>query len=206
MVALNFQTVDEPLRINHGRFLQCGNDGYVPRPKSQFLIDGKIIPRDRKVFLKIRILGGTRLPKPAGVHSLGDFALNVKVTLFDVIIDRNGSRGISKSFKTSKAVRGNSLNPIWGDDFFEYVIERKSVAMLSLEVHNNDDESIVAHSSIPISCLRNGFRSIKLFDNSNKSHGIIAFASILVQIEMYDYEKFRSKLDVLFVSQARNNF
>ena len=45
-----------------------------------------------------------------------------------------------------------------------------------------------------------------VFDNSNKSHGIIAFASILVQIEMYDYEKFRSKLDVLFVSQARNNF
>jgi hypothetical protein len=43
------------------------------------------------------------------------------------------------------------------------------------------DESKAA---IPISCLRQGFRSVHFYDQCNSQHGPFEFASILVEIEI----------------------
>ena len=179
------------MRMNQGRFRQLNSCGYVPRPKSQF-IKNNVIYRDRCILLKIRVVGCCRLPK----FRLYDGECNpaLKVTVSDVVIDKQGARETTKSYtcRTEKDMRGNVLNPVWIDgDFFEFVIERKSVAMLNLSLYN-DDDSLIGYSSIPISSLRIGFRNLKVYDSSNKMYGIHLFASIIVEIEIYDFEKYTS--------------
>ena len=45
-------------------------------------------------------------------------------------------------------------------------------------------EEFVAGASIPISCLRRGIRSVKLFDANNTRSGPFDFASLLVDIKI----------------------
>lgn len=105
---------------------------------------------------------------------------------------RHGSRETSKchTCRIERDIRGSVLNPVWNDgDFFEFIIERKSVAMLSLGVFN-DDDSCIGHSTIPISSLCIGYRNLKLHNSSNKMNGSHSFASIMVETEIYDFEKY----------------
>lgn len=65
LVALNFQTEDSSMRINHGRFRENGSCGYVRKPPSVYSKDEE--PNTGKSMkLKIKILSGSCLPKPDG--------------------------------------------------------------------------------------------------------------------------------------------
>jgi len=191
LIALNFQTTDEFMHVNHGRFRQYGGCGYIPRPITSFLSRNGTISRDREVLLKIRVMSGSRLPKPHGTYSGDCISPYVKVSVHDVTIDKVGAREVTKTCKT-QAIKGNGLNPFWDHhDFFEFIIKRKSVAILLFTVHNESDDAFIACSSIPISCLRLGYRSVKLFDAWHRRSGAFAFASLLVEIEMYDHQKYK---------------
>ena len=192
LIALNFQTADEYMHVNHGRFRQYGGCGYIPRPVTSFLSRDGLISNDREVLLKIRVMSGSRLPKPHGTYAGDCISPYVKVSLYDVIMDSGGTREFTKAYKT-QAIKNNGLNPFWDHhDFFEFVIKRKSVAVLLFTLYNESDDAFIACSSIPISCLRLGYRSVKLFDAWNRRSGAFAFASLLVEIEMYDHSKYKS--------------
>jgi hypothetical protein len=45
-------------------------------------------------------------------------------------------------------------------------------------------DNIVGSASIPISCVREGYRSVNLFDSNNKRNGPYECASLLVDLEM----------------------
>ena len=49
MAALNFQTGDKPMQLNHAKFMQNGGSGYVLRPEFMFK-EGKL---DRRNSLKM---------------------------------------------------------------------------------------------------------------------------------------------------------
>jgi len=179
------------MRLNHGRFREFGGCGYVARPTSQFL-DRNVIRPDRKILVKIRVLSGLRLTST--LKSVDNITPYVRVNAIDVSLDPVGAKEVYRSFRTkqSKLLKGNGLNADFSDDpeFFEFVIERKSVAMIYITVHNENDDSFIAFSSIPVSCLRIGYRSVKLYNASNERHGLHSFSCLILEIEKYDYKEY----------------
>jgi len=85
---------------------------------------------------------------------------------------------------------GNGFFPIFNSDKFTFVVENPAVAILQIAVYDKEKGSVVsgddfvAGSSIPISCLRRGVRSVKLFDGHNTRSGPFDFACLLVDLRI----------------------
>ena len=81
----------------------------------------------------------------------------------------------------------NGLNPVWDEkNGFEFVVSRPWVAMLSISVYDKPEHGIddfVAGAAIPVSQLRQGYRSVALFDSTHSRTGPFAFASLLVNCQ-----------------------
>jgi phosphatidylinositol phospholipase C, delta len=187
MVALNFQTPDPPLKINDGRFRENGNCGYVRKPEA-ILPRENLLQNSKCLKLSVRVLSGSCLPKPKG-HSSGDcIDPYVKVTVHDV---KNEEKDISSSYTTS-IVQKNGYFPIWHNatnrDRFVFLIENYAVAIIQFEVFTKGDigqaDEFISHAAIPISCLRQGYRSVQLFDECNTRRGPFDFACLLVEIKI----------------------
>jgi phosphatidylinositol phospholipase C, delta len=182
MVALNIQTADAALLLNDGRFRQNGGCGYVLKPSG--LIDSQEgNGESASMKLSIRVLSGACLPK-ANEARTGD-CINpyVKITVYDV---QNGVKETVTSFQTN-VVPANGFFPIWNSDMFHYHIENYEAAMVQLSVFDKksttSNDELIASSSVPVSCLRRGLRSVQLYDNSNTRSGAFDFASLLVEIK-----------------------
>jgi len=183
LVALNFQTVDAPLLLNDGRFRQNGGCGYVL--KSSKLIDHQQPPNEFNHIptqLSVRVLSGSCLPKPNDWRKEDLINPYVKVSVHDV---KNGDKESVTTSQTSPVPDG--FDPIWNERKFEFRIENLETAMLQLCVYTGSYkgfEVLIGSSSIPISCLRKGLRSVKIFDPSNTRSGAFDFASLLIDVEL----------------------
>lgn len=179
MTALNFQTPDAYLRLNDGRFRENGNCGYVLKPSSLMLKDSS--PETKaSVRLSIRVLSGSCLPKSKGQRNGDCIDPYVKVAVFDV---KNEEKETVTSYPTS-VVQANGFFPIWGQEKFAFLVEDWAVAMLQVTVYDKAKDEFIASSSIPISCLRKGIRSVKLFDATNTRSGAFDFASLLLDVKI----------------------
>ncbi|CAB9505823.1 Inactive phospholipase C-like protein 1 [Seminavis robusta] len=186
MVSLNFQTTDVALRSNDGRFRENGGCGYVLKPSSILSDFDPTQPPPVPVKLSIRILSGSNLPKPRG-ESVGEcIDPYIRVSVLDV-------KAEGKEKETTHATDpfpGNGFFPIWNHEKFTFIIESAAIAMLQISVYDKEKGSVVgsdefiAGASIPISCLRRGIRSVKLFDAHNTRSGAFDFASLLVEIRI----------------------
>ncbi|KAL7443966.1 hypothetical protein ACHAXH_009876 [Discostella pseudostelligera] len=179
MAALNIQTPDEALFVNGGRFRENGGVGYVLKP-SILMMKEEIEPRS--THLKVKILSGSCLPKPKGL-SFGE-CINpyVKITLFDC---HDGKEVYSS--QATKAVFNNGFSPIWNfEDTFHLDVKNSSVAVMQFTVWNKNslpkDDEVIASASVPISCMRQGIRSVQLFDENMTRSGAFDFASLLVLV------------------------
>ena len=65
--------------------------------------------------------------------------------------------------------------------------------MLQLTVLHNEvglgvglglGDEFIASSSVPVSCIRQGYRSVKLFDEKNTRSGPFDFASLLIEVRI----------------------
>lgn len=185
LVALNFQTPDPPLKINDGRFRQNGNCGYVLKPSSIMMKDSQTAMPTK---LSVRILSGSCLPKPKGQRSGECIDPYVKVSVHDV---KNEEKDACTTFSTT-TVQNNGYFPIWHNatskDRFSFIIESGAVAMLQLEVYTKGDigqsDEFIANAAIPVSCLRQGYRSVQLFDENNTRTGPFDFASLLIETKL----------------------
>jgi hypothetical protein len=175
MVALNTQHYDYALSLNDGRFRVNGSCGYVLKPPLHI----KTMSTTSWTLL-VKVLSGTCLPKPRGDKKAKCIDPFVKVCVYD--IPTSGGNEICTSFSTS-TVLGNGYFPIWNHDFFTFRVENPPVAMLSFSVHDKDDEYL-ASASIPVDCLRVGYRSVRLFDALAQRWGPFSCASLLVEIEI----------------------
>ena len=181
MAALNFQTPDAFLRLNDGRFRENGSCGYVLKPPSLLLKDdafGDTAPNP--VRLSIRALAGSCIPKPRGTRHGDCIDPYVRVAVYDV--KREEKESIT--WYPSTAVLQNGFFPIWGQEKFQFQVENWEVAMIQFTVHDKTKDEFIASSSIPISCLRRGIRSVKLYDMTNTRSGAFDFASLLVDIKI----------------------
>ena len=69
MVALNYQTEDIPMFLNHGLFLQNEQCGYVLKP--EYMVNPAVSPMG-PIDLNIHVIGGSQLPNAAGFAGKGE--------------------------------------------------------------------------------------------------------------------------------------
>ncbi len=181
LVALNIQTPDTSRRLNDGRFRQNGNCGYVLKPDILRLRDE---PRPSPLTLSIKILCGTCLPKCKGDKRGECINPYVIISVHDIPID-GGKENVM--VHTTPHVSKNGFNPIWHQEHpFRFKIENPDVAMLQFSVWDKDvayADNFIASSSIPLSCVREGYRAVHLFDANNKRNGAFECASLLVEVK-----------------------
>lgn len=131
--------------------------------------------------LSIRILSGSCLPKPkpADNKCIDPY---VRVSVFDV---KGGYKEDVSTFSTG-VIYNNGFFPIWNEVKFNFVVESWPSAMLQVTIFDKvvapSADEFVATAAIPISCLRQGLRCVKLNDATNLRSGAMDFVSLLVEV------------------------
>jgi hypothetical protein len=187
MVAMNFQVSDEHLLVNDGRFRMNGSSGYVLKPEYLMSDDP---PSERGQHWKLQILSGRYLPKPSGRRGLSVGMLSsghvnpfVRVYLYDGITGKTSA----KLLYTTHSVDRNGLNPVWDSEKeFEVEVERPSIAVLLFSVwdkRTDGSSDFIAGAAVPVCCMREGYRSVSLYDSLHTKIGPFSFASLFVRAQ-----------------------
>ncbi|CAB9512209.1 Inactive phospholipase C-like protein 1 [Seminavis robusta] len=182
LVALNFQTTDTPLILNDGRFRQAGGCGYLPKPQSVMGACPGSLPSP--IHLTLRVISGSCLPKPGGSTTGEIIDPYVQVSLHDIKEGNNGGDyEPSVDTQSTDFVNNNGFSPVF-QRTFQFYISNPDCAMICFDVFEKDVDfdDKVAHTAIPFSCLRKGYRSILLYDNHNTRSGAFGFATLLVEV------------------------
>lgn len=180
MAALNIQTPDEALLVNDGRFRENGGVGYVLKPSILMM---KEATEPRMAHIEVKILSGSCLPKPKGLSFGECIDPYVKISLFDC----HDGKEVNSS-ETTDIVSNNGFSPIWNvGDSFHFDVQNSSVAVMQFTVWDKNSlpkvDEVIASASVPISCMRQGIRSVQLFDENMTTSGAFDFASLLVLIK-----------------------
>ena len=189
LVSMNFHSSDEHLLVNDGKFRMNGSSGYVLKP-SYLLKDGH--PSERWQHWKFEILSGRCLPKPesagrrgisVGLSSTSHVSPYVRVSLYDGVSGKDSS----KVLYTTKPSHRNGINPVWHrDKDFDVAIERPSIAVLLFTVWDkraDGSSDFIAGAAVPASCIREGYRTVSLFDSLHTKCGPYSFASLFIRAQ-----------------------
>lgn len=203
LVALNFQTDDSCMTINDGRFRENGGCGYVLKPPSVLSTDEE--HSSGTLSLRIKVLSGSCLPKPYG-ESVGEVIdPYVVVSVHDVEqIKTKRSNAMSMrsthndtiqrewletaTERKTSSIRDNGFCPQWNDDSGDFWFTVNSEAAVVEFVVMDSDKGFIddcmCKSAVPVSCLRQGLRSVQFYDQSSSQHGPFGFARILVDVDI----------------------
>lgn len=177
LVAMNSRICDAELMLNEGRFRENGSCGYVL--KNGRLTNPKkfeTLPVENARNIRIRVLAGYNLQrhknsKDAPIHPY----VNIAVC--------DGQTGKISTCQTS-VVKGNSLSPVWNEEIpAMFTLDCPSLAMMIFSVWDKKTDSFIASASMPFRAVRQGFRSVPLFNESNQRAGCMAFSSLLVEVK-----------------------
>uniref|UniRef100_A0A8C5X179 Phosphoinositide phospholipase C n=1 Tax=Malurus cyaneus samueli TaxID=2593467 RepID=A0A8C5X179_9PASS len=178
MVALNFQTPDKYMQLNHALFSLNGHTGYVLQPESMRNEEYDPMPNDSKrklqMIMTVRVLGARHLPK-----------LGRSIACPFIEVEICGAEYDNNKFKTT-VVNDNGLNPIWAPyaEQVKFEIYDPNLAFLRFVVYEEDmfsDPNFLAHATFPIKGIKSGFRSVPLKNGYSED---IELASLLVHCEM----------------------
>ncbi|XP_042391773.1 phosphoinositide phospholipase C 6-like [Zingiber officinale] len=166
MVAFNMQGYGRSLWLMHGFYKVNGGCGYVKKP--EFLLknepnDGNFDPKAKfpvKKTLKVKVY-------------MGDgWRVDFNQTHFDSysppdFYTRLGIAGVPSdtTMKKTKAIEDNWI-PVWDEEFI-FPLTVPELALLRIEVHEHDKsgkDDFAGQTCLPVSELRQGFRSVPLFD------------------------------------------
>jgi phosphatidylinositol phospholipase C delta len=176
MVASNLHSADESLLVADGRFRQNGSCGYVLKPP--YLLDN-VSKTESDQRWSLQIICGRNLPRPSRKVS-GFASPMVKISVY------SGSHKETRISYRTRPARHVGLNPVWTtSNKFELTIPIPSVSMVAFSVwHVMDDgeEVFTGASALPASCLREGFRSVALFDENHTRMGEHRNACLLVRM------------------------
>eukprot|EP00587_Corethron_hystrix_P001236 CAMPEP_0113307850 /NCGR_PEP_ID=MMETSP0010_2-20120614/6530_1 /TAXON_ID=216773 ORGANISM="Corethron hystrix, Strain 308" /NCGR_SAMPLE_ID=MMETSP0010_2 /ASSEMBLY_ACC=CAM_ASM_000155 /LENGTH=1021 /DNA_ID=CAMNT_0000162787 /DNA_START=40 /DNA_END=3105 /DNA_ORIENTATION=+ /assembly_acc=CAM_ASM_000155 len=186
IVTMNCQTKDSSLHINNGRFRENGNSGYVLKPARLLKGIRTELQQEYAKKLNIRIISGCRLPKKSSLKGWTTVDPYVEVVVYD-----GTPGGASKRHKT-KPIRSNGIYPVWNEkSASQFSVLSPSVAMVVFTVYEwhsspNGMNDFIACASIPFNCLREGFRSIPLYDATHQRGREFLLSSLLVELKIED--------------------
>lgn len=181
LVSLNYGTFDEQLVKADGRFRRNGSCGYALKP--EFIRSSDCL-QEKPESWKIQVLCGSYIPKPdakygsAGLANVHPF---VKINVYGGDLEKR------KGEHRTKMVQRNGLNPVFDDnDGFIFKATNPSLAILTFTVCHSSDggsEEFLGGSAMPVACIREGFRSVPLFDRQHSRTGAYAHACLLVKAQ-----------------------
>eukprot|EP01100_Stratorugosa_tubuloviscum_P005804 TRINITY_DN2566_c0_g4_i1.p1 TRINITY_DN2566_c0_g4~~TRINITY_DN2566_c0_g4_i1.p1 ORF type:complete len:999 (+),score=364.53 TRINITY_DN2566_c0_g4_i1:27-3023(+) len=174
MIALNYQTGDQPMWLNGSRYSVNGSVGYVLKPLR--LREGKL-PHisyqnpDRNIT--IGILSCFSLPRTSrGREGISPY---VKIRVYD------GSLKPCKKLETS-IIENNGYNPCW-NEYFSFPLAYIDQAIIQLCIMDSRDitsaDAFVAQLTLPAEALKEGYRTATLLDKQSTR---IENATITLQI------------------------
>ena len=82
--------------------------------------------------------------------------------------------------------RSSGPNPLFVKETCDIVVPEPSIAMIAFTVWDKQEggcREFIAGASVPVSRLRQGYRSIALFDSHHSRMGPHFYASLLVHVE-----------------------
>ncbi len=99
-----------------------------------------------------------------------------------MVLSLTGAPGDEVTFKTA-TVNDNGFNPVF-NEVFAFNIRNPDIAVLNFVVWDEDigSSDFVGFSSLPVSCMRAGVRSMALFDQSGAREREFTFACLCVRI------------------------
>jgi len=158
IVALNYQTPDEWWRINEGKFMKNGRTGYVIKPECLRVVNGiavtwegcNILAEPLKT-LKVTVISGWRLAQKKKSKYT---TVVVKATLYSCSEPQTD---------LSEVVDNNLHNPTFNKEFTFNVVHEE-LDILMLEVFDGPKKNLLYYYSIPVDCMRQGYRTVGLKD------------------------------------------
>ncbi|KAI9105701.1 PLC-like phosphodiesterase [Phlyctochytrium arcticum] len=173
MVALNYQTFDRGMQLNHAMFNLNGRSGYVLKPPS--LLKGGTPSRQPIMVLTVEIVSGQQLPKPkdSSVGTIIDPYIEVEIV---------GSEPDNARFRT-RAVSNNGFNPVWKEKFL-FMITDMDLAFLRFAIYDLDvriSNDFVGSYAIPVQSIEQGYRHVPVYSWKGD---FVRFSSIFVRLSL----------------------
>jgi phosphatidylinositol phospholipase C delta len=183
--------------LNDGRFRENGNQGYVLKPEylcmnslDDAAVDDAMNCKHPRT-VRVQVLSGYCIPKSEECNSPGSQVSQkrsispfVKVTIYD----GSPATFLKPPTHSTSVIKGNGLNPVWNDKEKSFACLNPSVGMLLIAVYDHCEVSksdlFIGASAIPVSCLREGYRSVSLYDSNNMRSGAMRFASLLIKVKI----------------------
>ncbi|CAF2012824.1 unnamed protein product [Rotaria magnacalcarata] len=188
MVALNFQTGDVSMSLNHGRFTDNNQCGYILKPSilrennttfsPNSCFSAYLLAQRRPLKLELCVISAQHLPK-RNQHDTLPVSPFVKVKIYGVRCDQNEQ-------KTS-AVLTNGLNPIWNHSM-QFSICIPELCLIRFLVRDSDKSNTdLGQYSIPFLSMQAGYRHIRLLDRHNSP----TTATLFVHVKIINMEATR---------------
>lgn len=87
--------------------------------------------------------------------------------------------------KRTRSVRDNGFCPEW-DEEFKFSVN-SDIAMLEIVVKDHNRgfiDEVMCKMAVPVSCLRQGLRSVQFYDQGSSQYGPFGMARILLDVEI----------------------
>ncbi|CAB4036746.1 1-phosphatidylinositol 4,5-bisphosphate phosphodiesterase gamma-1-like isoform X3 [Paramuricea clavata] len=177
MCALNYQTSDRSMQLNHGRFMDNGGCGYILKPPCTRLenfdpYNTNMLEGVRPVTVNLTIIAARHLPKIARGITSPFVEVEIIGACYDV-----------QKFKTETQA-DNGLNPVY-DTTIEFDVICPPMAYIRFAVYDEDmfgDPNFVAQAVFPFESLRMGYRSVPLKNAYNED---LELSSLLIYLDMF---------------------
>eukprot|EP00542_Grammatophora_oceanica_P022083 CAMPEP_0194035342 /NCGR_PEP_ID=MMETSP0009_2-20130614/7770_1 /TAXON_ID=210454 /ORGANISM="Grammatophora oceanica, Strain CCMP 410" /LENGTH=857 /DNA_ID=CAMNT_0038676659 /DNA_START=5 /DNA_END=2578 /DNA_ORIENTATION=+ len=165
LVGMNFTSASEALLAYDGRFRANESCGYVLKPL--------LSREERPQSWNLSILSGSYLPKPESEKKASSLISPVARIL---LYEGDGAKVV----RVTKPVKHNGVSPVWGEKDIPIEVTRPSVAILLISLWDSASNEFIAASSLPIANLREGYRSVAMFDSLHSRCGPYAFCNLFV--------------------------
>ncbi|KAH8418954.1 hypothetical protein KR222_009605 [Zaprionus bogoriensis] len=174
MIALNYQTGDKAMQLNQAKFRNNGQCGYVLKPAfmqlDTFNPNYPLSEGLNEIKINMRIIAARHLFR-GGKSNNPQIVVEIVGASFD------------SGIKYRTKVNENGFNPIWNEPF-EFTVHNPQFALLRFEVQDEDmfaETHFIAQACYPLSCVRQGYRSIIL---RNKFSEELELSSLLINLEI----------------------
>jgi hypothetical protein len=187
LVSMNFSTFDDHVLKADGRFRKNGSCGYVLKPS--FLTADNYKNRvEREQQWKINVLCGSCLPNPESSGRRGGSNHSHINPYVKIVVYEGAANGQKKTIEhRTREVKKNGLNPVWDDkQGFSFSVISPVMSIVVFTVWDKSEsgtDEIIGSAAMPISCLREGYRSVALFDSNHSRAGPYAYASLFVRAQ-----------------------
>jgi Ca2+-binding EF-hand superfamily protein len=159
LVALNYQTASEPMRLNLALFKLNQGCGYVLKPS--FIIDPEAAASPQGIKLHVTVIRGGGLPSQT--QDVIDPYVQVRVV---------GWRTDTMDTKT-RALCDNGLDPTWNETFsFPLLAPEIDFLVIALWDKDVTSDDLVASYTLPVRAIKPGFRAVPLYKANKHSDRI----------------------------------